>query len=64
MKKNQYIQPATIVDCVATAELIAASNCFTSEMESVNFNYDTMNEGDGSDAASRRLSVWDDQEED
>lgn len=57
MKKNQYIQPKATITCIAFQQhLMAGSNKY--EDEAFNLNQETMEEGNGSDGASRR-SFWD-----
>jgi hypothetical protein len=58
MNKKVYIQPQATFSGMEMTEMIAASNLFTGE--NVELNGNTMQEGDGSDAASRHNSVWDD----
>ena len=65
MKKLQYIQPQTIVVRMQTVQMIAGSNEFPGSSNSAPLNPETMEEGTGGDAASRRhRDDWDDEEED
>lgn len=62
MKRKQYIKPlATYDQMESELSLLAASNKY--ENESVELNGNTMDDGDGSDAASRGKSLWDDEDE-
>jgi len=62
MKRKQYIKPLATYDQMdSELGLLAASNKY--EDESVELNGDTMEGGDGSDAASRGKSLWDDEDE-
>lgn len=59
----QYIQPQTEVDLMLPdTQLLTASNTIDSNADDVILNPETMEEGDGSNAASRR-AVWDDEDE-
>ena len=61
MKKMQYIQPQTEVDLMLPdTQLLTASNTIDGNTDNVILNPETMEEGDGSNAASRR-AVWDDE---
>ena len=63
MKKMQYIQPQTEVDLMLPdTQLLTASNTIDDNADDVILNPETMEEGDGSNAASRR-AVWDDEDE-
>ena len=59
MKKQQYIQPQTNVVLLKTGlSMLAGSiNSNSIDLDEI------MGEGDGGDAASRRRSVWDDEDE-
>ena len=59
----QYIQPLTEVDLMLPdTQLLTASNTIDDNAYDVILNPETMEEGDGSNAASRR-AVWDDEDE-
>ena len=63
MKKMQYIPPQTEVDLMLPdTQLLTASNTIDDNAYDVILNPETMEEGDGSNAASRR-AVWDDEDE-
>ena len=63
MKKLQYIQPQTTVVRMQTVHMIAGSNEFNGN--SAELNGDTMDEGNGGDAASRRRrNEWEDEYDD
>ena len=63
MKKLQYIQPQTTVVRMQTVHMIAGSNEFNGT--SAELNGDTMDEGNGGDAASRRRrNEWEDEYDD
>lgn len=63
MKKMQYIQPQTEVDLMLPdTQLLTASNTINGDADDVILNPETMEGGDGSNAASRR-AVWDDEDE-
>lgn len=64
MKKLQYIQPQTTVVRMQTVHMIAGSNEFNGN--SATLNGDSMDEGNGDDAASRRRyrNDWEDEEYD
>lgn len=65
MKKLKYIQPQTTVVRMQTVHMIAASNEITGDANNTELNSETMDEGSGGDAASRRRrSDWDDGDED
>ena len=54
----QYIKPQTEVDLMLTdTQLLTASNTIDGNTDNVILNPETMEEGDGSNAASRR-AVW------
>lgn len=58
MKKTAYIQPCTTVVSLRSACLmVGGSNQFNGTNATINPN--TMEGGDGSDAGSRRRSLWD-----
>jgi len=63
MKKLQYIQPQTIVVRMQTVRMIAGSNEVTGGGNNTDLNPGTMEPGNGGDAASRRHSDWDDEED-
>lgn len=65
MKKLQYIQPQITVVRMQTVQMIAGSNEIPGSGEQAELNPETMDEGSGGDAASRRRrSDWDDEYED
>ncbi len=65
MKKMKYIQPQTSIVLLATrSNMLEASNTFNGK--SAIANPETMDEGDGTDAASRRRrhrSAWEEEED-
>ncbi len=65
MKKMKYIQPqASIVLLASRSNMLEASNTFNGNSATV--NPETMEEGDGSNAASRRRrhrSAWEEEED-
>ena len=61
MKKLQYIQPLTTVVRMQTVRMIAGSNEYNDNK--TDLNPGTMDPGNGGDAASRRHSDWDDEED-
>ena len=65
MKRKQYIKPLTTYDQMESElGLLAASNKYDEDSSSVELNGETMdNTGDGSDAASRGNSLWDDEDD-
>ena len=65
MKKLQYIQPQITVVRMQTVQMIAGSNEIPGSGEQADLNPETMDEGTGGDAASRRhRNDWDDEEDD
>ena len=65
MKKLQYIQPQTIVVRMQTIQMIAGSNELPGSGDQADLNPETMDTGNGGDAASRRhRNDWDDEEDD
>ena len=64
MKRKQYIKPlATYDQMESELSLLVVSNTYDGE-DSVKLNGETMdNTGDGSDAAARGKSLWDDEDE-
>lgn len=64
MKKTAYIQPLTYVVTIKTnGQLLqAASNKINEDGSGAIINPETLEGGDGSDAASRR-TIWDDEED-
>lgn len=61
MKKNLYIQPQTqIVKLGFLQHLMAGSNRYDETSGAVDLNSQTMEGGDGTDGASRRGSIWED----
>ena len=59
MKKNIYVKPIAKTVVITTHQcMLAGSNQFTGS--SINFNYDSMEESDGGESASRasRFSEW------
>ena len=59
----QYIQPQTEVDLMLPdTQLLTASNTIDDNADDVILNPETMERGDGSNAASRR-AVWYDEDE-
>jgi hypothetical protein len=65
MKKLHYIQPQTSIVAVNMRyHFLAGSNIINGDAEDTELNPETMQDGNGSDAASRRKNnVWDDEEE-
>ena len=63
MKRKQYIKPlATYDQMESELSLLVVSNTYDGE-DYVKLNGKTMDDGDGSDAASRGNSLWDDEDE-
>ena len=62
MKKLQYIQPQITVVRMQTVQMIAGSNEIPGSGEQADLNPETMEENNGSDAAARRHSEWDEEE--
>ena len=60
MKKTPYLQPSTNVVLLRTIGMLAQSNIINQNGSAV-LNTNTMDGGDGSDAA-RHHSSWDDEE--
>ena len=61
MKKQQYIMPRASVIIIKNKLLLGASNQYSGGNR-IDLNPETMDEGTGGDAASRR-GVWDQWEE-
>lgn len=63
MKKQQYIQPETIVVFIKSTSILEGSPNSYKGGDSILFDPDSMeDDGDGGDAASRRRnSVWDEE---
>ena len=63
MKRKQYIKPlATYDQMESELSLLVVSNTYDGE-DYVKLNGNTMDDGDGSDAASRGNSLWDDEDD-
>lgn len=62
MKKTMYIQPQTTIVLVSAQAMLAASNTLSSDGNSIEFNYNTMQDGDGSNAAVKAGNVFDGQD--
>lgn len=63
MKKTMYIQPQTAIVLVSAQEaMLAASNTLSSDGKSIEFNYETIQDGDGSNAAVKAGNVFDGQD--
>ena len=61
MKKQQYIQPETIVVFIKSTSILDVSNEYKGGND-LKFYPNYMEDGDGDDAASRRRnSVWDEE---
>ena len=63
MKKQQYIQPETIVVFIKSTSILEGSPNSYKGGNSIEFNSDNMEEGSGGDdaASRRRNSVWDEE---
>ena len=65
MKRKQYIKPLATYDQMESAlSLLDVSyNGYKDGGDGIKLNGNDMDDGDGSDAASRGNSVWDDEDE-
>lgn len=60
MKRKKYQQPATLVEQLCSVLPLAESNIIDGDSASADLNPDTMDEGDGDDAAAGIRHSWGD----